>query len=77
MNLIRKNTGYCRLLYWCLYGKTKAQGIDFYASRHFLEPGVAKTARDSNKLIFVDVYAEWCGPTWRRGQENISTGSSW
>lgn len=44
-----------------IYGKSKAQGIDFIpAGTSWTQ--VLQTARDFNKLIFVDVYTEWCGP---------------
>lgn len=55
--------------YWLLsfvvlmlvYGKSKAQGIDFIpAGTSWTQ--VLQTARDSGKLVFVDVYTEWCGP---------------
>lgn len=55
--------------YWLLsfvilmlvYGKSKAQGIDFMPAGTSWAQAL-QTARDSNKLIFVDVYTEWCGP---------------
>ncbi|MFT3825040.1 MAG: thioredoxin family protein [Chitinophagaceae bacterium] len=44
-----------------LYSKTRAQGIDFMPEGTAWEKAL-QLAKDSNKLVFVDVFTDWCGP---------------
>ncbi len=46
-------------LFTLLTGAVGAQGIDFF---HGTWPDAVAKAKAEGKLIFVDAYAEWCGP---------------